>query len=427
MSSSLQDSYDAGFARLSAREQALEAKARDMDARLSGLKDIDVLLSLIETKLSLALLMMGRAAGFGAAGNAPALEEPGHERLETGIRDKALSAFGLLEGLLSEDISEDQKNAVSEDPRFAPVKEKIEEFILKGGGGFLHAEIESKAATRLSRMIVTSVRKYMTDDDKYPPLDLDNLPEAVRSFLLTFFPDLVSENPQQPPYGIEEGEEETYSSEVLKLPLSQAVFYLETELIPELEKKLAESPGDGSIQKEIADLRKSTEEYKKMRFFPRSVPIFPEKGYYSDGITTYTDDGEMLVPIPLPATIRSGTNLDRKMELVRMDLVRRAAGKGICPELDREYRRLQSLESGMRGSSRQASAKLDVGWGFRVLKKDQPVLRRLEDKEGFKELERIAAGGNPGDAARRVAALLKADQDRGELPPVIGISRSDPS
>jgi hypothetical protein len=419
MDSSIQDSYEASFARLSLEEASLEEKTRDMDARLSGLKDIEVSLKLIETKLSLCLLMMGKLADGEEAARAK------HADL---IREKALSAFSALEGLLSESVSEDQRNAVSEDPQFAPVKEKIERFIVQGGGEFLQAvEQDTEDRRTLAHHIVASIRKYTGDDDRYPPLDLEKLPNFVRQFLLTMFPELVREDPEQPPYGIEEGESVTQSSERMKLPLSQAIFYMENELIPELRKKLAESPGDRAVQKEIDDVKKKVEEYTKMKFFPRSFPIFPEKGYYSEGMTIYSGDGEMMVPIPLPVTIRIGTNLDRKMELVRMELVRRLAGKGICPELDAEYKRLKSLESGMRGSSIQARGKLDAAWGFQVLKKDEPGLRRLEDKEKFQELAKLAAEGSSGAAAQRVAGLLKKDQDtRGELPPVIGIAKKDP-
>ena len=101
------------------------------------------------------------------------------------------------------------------------------------------------------------------------------------------------------------------------------------------------------------------EEYRKLRFFPRSTPVLLEKGYYTEGMTGYTVDGEMLVTVPIPVSFRSGTNLDRIMELVRMDVVRRIAGRGVSPEIDREYRRLRSLESGTRGSSRTASMKLE--------------------------------------------------------------------
>ncbi len=111
-----------------------------------------------------------------------------------------------------------------------------------------------------------------------------------------------------------------------------------------------------------------------------------------------------------------------------MDLVRRLAGKGVCPELDKEYRRLKSLESGKQGSSRTPSLKMDPVWGFKALKDEFPALARLEDKKGFKELENLAAKGNARDSSRRVSALLQGDAGRiVSLPDLTETSQSDPS
>ncbi len=133
-----------------------------------------------------------------------------------------------------------------------------------------------------------------------------------------------------------------------------------------------------------------------------------KSGFYTDGITSYTTDGEMLVPIPLAVSFRSGTNLDRMMELVRMDVVRRIAGKGVSSLVDEEYRRLRSLQSGIRGSSRTASMKIDTAWGFRVLRQEFPVLARLADKERFEELVDMVHG-RPG-AEKRIEALMENDE-----------------
>jgi len=175
-----------------------------------------------------------------------------------------------------------------------------------------------------------------------------------------------------------------------------------------------ESPGSTALQDEIRRLRERVEDYRKLRFFPRSTPVLLEKGYYTEGMTGYTTDGEMLVPIPLPVSFRSGTNLDRIMELVRMDVVRRIAGRGVSSELDREYRHLRSLESGMRGSSRTASMKLDTSWGYRVLKQEFPFLARLADKRRFEALVSEIQTGR-GSAERRVEALMTRDQAQGRL------------
>jgi hypothetical protein len=152
--------------------------------------------------------------------------------------------------------------------------------------------------------------------------------------------------------------------------------------------------------------------------------VLLEKGYYTEGMTGYTADGEMLVPIPLPVSFKSGTNLDRKMELVRMDVVRRIAGKGVSRAIDREYRRLRSLESGIRGSSRTASLKLDASWGYRVLRQDFPFLGRLADKGKFGELAILVRSTGSGRSEQRIEALIEQDQETtGVRSPLLG---SDP-
>ena len=401
--SSIRDPLSAQVEALSGRETALAAQAAEIADRLSGLKDLDVLLPLAEVRLEWCLTMMR----WLARGDAP-------EDARDGITERSLSAFSIIDGLMTENISEDQREAFSKDPRFSPVKEKLQEFILAGGGDFLESrKIDGDKQRHLARSIVASIRKYIGNDDTYPPLEVEEYPASIRKILLILFPAFVREHPQKPPYGIEEGEEVEYSSQKMKLPVSQAILYLEEEMLPEMRKKLEESPGDRELQDEIRGVERTAEEYKRMRFFPRSVPVLLEQGYYTEGFTSYTDAGEMLVPIPLTVRFKSGTNLDRRMELVRMDLVKRIAGTGISPELDKEYKRLQSMESGIRGSSRTPGFRLDTVWGFAALKTEFPSIARLEDKEGFKELLKIAAGGSASESARRVAALLRADESAG--------------
>jgi len=121
------------------------------------------------------------------------------------------------------------------------------------------------------------------------------------------------------------------------------------------------------------------------------------------------------VSIPLSVSWRSGTNLDRTMELVRMDVVRRIAGRDVSAEIDEEYRRLRSIESGTRGSSRLPSFKLDPAWGSWVLRQDFPFLARLSDKTGFQELIRLVRFGSLGAAQRRIAALMEEEQGEARL------------
>ena len=319
------------------------------------------------------------------------------------IAKKALEALRLVEGLLAENVSEDQKGIVQATPLYADFKRLLEQFLLAGGGGFLEArQTDARARRVLSRSIVAAIRSTPVRTTARRLFNWRTALPSLRPVLRFLFPVMIRENPQMPPYGIEEGEEVVYSSRNMKLPISQAIFYMENELIPELEKKLGDDPGSRALQEEIQGVRERVEEYTKLRFFPRSTPVLLEKGYYTEGMTSYTTDGEMLVPIPLAVSMRSGTNLERRMELVRMDVVRRIAGRKISADLDREYRRLRSLESGMRGSSRTPSMKLDTVWGYRVLRADFPFLGRLTDKGRFAELVKIVQSG--GGAGRSGAS-----------------------
>jgi len=421
MAGSLQSSREREIAELSVEETRLDDQVRSMAEGLSGLKDIDLVLSLARVKLDLCIRLMGEIARQASPG----------EREVTGksVTERAFAALRLVESLVADNISEDQKGLIAEQPLFAEVKARLQDFLLAGGGGFLEAPEGNERRSRiLSRAVAASIRKFMGEDDRYPPLEVGRYPPFVQKTLLFLFPVLVRENPQTPPYGIEEGEEITLSSQAMKLPLSQAIFYIERELMPALQARLGQSPGDAGLQEEIGRLTDQLAEYRRLRFFPRSTPVLLEKGFHTDGMTGYTADGEMLVPIPLPVTYRSGTNLDRKMELVRADVVKRIAGRGVSEEIDREYRHLKSLESGMRGNSRLASQKIDAAGGFRSLRQDFPFLARLEDKQKFRELVEIVRAGGIGASERRIAGLIEEDREARRDPAgFIGISRTSPS
>ena len=395
-------------------EARQEGLARDMDSRLSGLKDIDLLLSLARTKLRLCLSLMKRAGDRGGGAS--------FEELEGTIGRRASAAVRIVESLVSQNISEDQKGIVQASPLFPQVKALFEQLIVSGGGGFLERlEIGERKRRILSRVVVTAVRKYMGEDDRYPPLDIERYPPLVQKLLLMLFPVFIRLRPQKPPYGIEEGEEEIYHSRAMRLPLSQAVHYMENELVPDLERKLLAQPGDLRIQEELERVRAKLDVYRTLRITPRSTPVLLEKNFHTDGMTGFTPDGEMLVSIPLAVSFRSGTNLDRKMELVRMDVVRRVAGRGVSVEIDEEYRRLRGIESGIRGSSRTPSFKLDPGWGSWVLRQDFPFLLRLSDKERFQELVDMVRSSPLRTAQKRIAALLLEDQGAGKLPASLAI------
>ena len=149
-----------------------------------------------------------------------------------------------------------------------------------------------------------------------------------------------------------------------------------------------------------------------MRFIPRSTPIVVEHGFYTQWLTGYTAEGEALVSVPLRVTYRSGTNLDRAQELIKDEIARQAAGRGICADLDAAYYYLRSLESGIRGSSRTPGLRLNVKRGFRSLKQAAPALARLEDRAELRRLLALVANSSRGHAEREIAALLAAGGGR---------------
>jgi hypothetical protein len=393
--------FDAEARLLAEEESRLAAAVRDTEERYSGLRDLDAVLSLAGARLRRALHLLRRS--------------PPREEERALIAKLGRAALAPVESLVTENLSEDQRGEIQARRLFAEVRSLAEEFVLAGGSSLLQDDPDARRRRTLARSVTASIRKYFGEDDLYPPLALDKLPGWLRSVVLFLFPVMFREHPEQPPYGIAEGEEVTYSSQALQLPLSQAVFYLENELLPMLEEELAKAPGTASLQNEIARVTARVEEYRKLRFIPRSTPVLLEQGFHTEGMTSYTADGEMLVAIPIPVSFRSGTNLDRKMELVRMDLVRRLAGRGVSPEVDEEYARLRSLESGPRGSSRAPSMKLDAAWGYGVLRREYPFLRRLADKEAFKALVTAVGAGGRGPGERLIESMIDEDGRSSDL------------
>jgi len=410
---SLQQGFDVRLGELVAAAAQLEEQARGLEEAYAGLKDIDLSMRLAAARLDVCLHVLGRLA-----------ERPDLRETATA---HALGATAILDGLAGENVSEDQRAELRSGPAWEAVRERLERLLAAGGAALLaHPDLDDRRRRILARGIAASIRKYATADDLSPAIDPDRYPPLVRRLLATFFPVLARRHPEPPPYGIEEGEELTYSSGHLTLPLSQAILYMETEVLPELERRLARSPGDRDLQAEIRLTEQRIEECRRLRFFPRSTPVLLEQGFHTEGMTAYSADGEMLVRVALPVRFRSGTNLDRRMELVRADLVKRLAGRRVSETLDREYRHLRSLASGIRGSSRTPSFKLDAVGCFRQLKREFPALARLEDKEAFKQLAAMAGSRVPGRAERLIGEIVARDH-AGEPGTLTRIARSDPS
>jgi len=397
------------------REAILQNRLNQEDLKYSGLKDLYSVLELVAVKFEIANHLL---ADFDPAKSEPEGSEGASSAAQI-IRIRSTDAVNMLEDLRTLNISEDQKNLITEAEAYARVRDAFERFILSGGGVFFEAKIgDAKKTKLLSRAVVDSVRKFMAPDDRYAPaFKTEDLPRIFHRLVNFFLPILAPEGQQDPPYGIEEGEEVSLSSERMKMPLSQAVYYLETELLPRLQKDLQADPGSRGLQKEISLVQDKLREYKSISFRSRATPINLEKGFYTDWLSQYTADGELLVTVSIPVRYKSGTNLDRLKEMVQTELVRKLAGKGICPALDEDYRFRKSLESGRRGSSRLPSFKLDIRRGFQELKSLYPALKRLENKEEFRQLVELVGGSGRKRSQRLVESMIQGDsRDLPQLP-----------
>ena len=363
------------------RESVLENRISEEDLLYSGLKDLDGILALIAVKFEIANHLLSRLDP--SRGNSD-----GQSTTIELVREKSVAAVAMLEELRNLNISEDQKNLITEAQGYTQVRDQFQAFILRGGGIFLQAKVEEAHKVRtVSRALNESLRKFTAADDRYAPMfRIEALPGLLRRLVNFFLPILAPEGQTDPPYGIEEGEEVRLSSERMKMPLSQGIYYLETELLPRLQNALELNPGSRSIQRQISIVQERLREYRNITFRTRATPINLEKGFYTDWLSQYTAEGELLITVPVGVQYKSGTNLDRLQEMVQTEFVRRLAGKGICPALDGDYRFRKSLESGRRGSSRLPSFKIDINRGYQEIKQLYPAVKCLEDKPAFRNL-----------------------------------------
>jgi hypothetical protein len=371
-------------------ETQLEEKYNLLQFQYTGLKDLDVIFDLINCKFSITLASMQFVENSS--------DQSSRESVMRLAGEKARDAVARLEELINVDVSEDQKTEISGSRGYVAARENFNTIIVKGGSFFFEKQDDDDWIDKkmISRAVAGAIHKYVLPDDNYAPLfKTEELPEPLRRIANVFFSNLAPEGQSDPPYGIEDPEEqEIYSSDTIKLPLSQAIHYYEHERIPELESELKANPGDSEIQKQIELLWERVTEYKKLVFFPRSIPIVAPQGFYTEGLTQYTEEGELLVVVDLPVKWKSGTNLDRQQDLVKDDITRRLAGKGICPELDDELARLSRMDSGPKGSALFPRSKLNTRIGFRNLKRKYPTLSLLDNKKDFQRLIEEAKDGN---------------------------------
>ena len=355
----------------------------------AGLSNLDHVLGLVECRLQIALAILQLLATTG---------EPAPQ-LHARAREAAQAAIAMLDELLASGVSDDQRSAISDHPAYVAAKQTLERLIVAGGGSLLEPESLPVAKARLvSSVIAAALRAHAAPDDRYHQLIRpENMPRWLRTPVRLLFSVIAPEYQAEPPYGIEEGDEEQLTAERIRLPLSQAILFLREEVLALLREQLAETPGDAELQARIADTEHYITQLERLRFIPRPTPLVIEHGYYTNAIGGYTADGELLVSVPLAVSYRSGTNLDRVRDMVKQQVARRLAGRGVSETLDQNYRHLRSLQSGLRGSSRTPSLKLDAHRAFIQLKREIPMLRRIDTTDGLRQLLEMA-----GRSRRRV-------------------------
>ena len=374
---------------LERREAELLVMVASAARDYAGLSNLDHVLGLVECRLQIALAILQLLATTG---------EPAPQ-LHARAREAAQAAIAMLDELLASGVSDDQRSAISDHPAYVAAKQTLERLIVAGGGSLLEPESLPVAKARLvSSVIAAALRAHAAPDDRYHQLIRpENMPRWLRTPVRLLFSVIAPEYQAEPPYGIEEGDEEQLTAERIRLPLSQAILFLREEVLALLREQLAETPGDAELQARIADTEHYITQLERLRFIPRPTPLVIEHGYYTNAIGGYTADGELLVSVPLAVSYRSGTNLDRVRDMVKQQVARRLAGRGVSETLDQNYRHLRSLQSGLRGSSRTPSLKLDAHRAFIQLKREIPMLRRIDTTDGLRQLLEMA-----GRSRRRV-------------------------
>jgi len=397
------DAFTIAIDKLKAQEKLLEEQLAYYDHNFSGLKDIGLIFELIITKLDLALIILDQQRSF---------KIDRQDMAYQAAQEKAAEGINLFESLTKENISLDQQELIKEAPEIAAIKEKINQLIAQGGGVFFEKQIAGdKKRKKIARVINTAILKFVSADDRYEPLfKTERLPGFLKKLVHQFLPVFGKEYQKDPPYGIEEGEEEEVCfADKIKMPISQAVYYLENELIPGLEEKLAQNPGDKGLQQKIRLNREKLAEYKSIHITPRVRPLVVERGFFTDTYTGYTLEGEPLVSMPVSVKFRSGTNLDRIQYYVKSEIVRQLAGQGIVEELDREYKRLKKLESGTQGNSRTPGFKIDTEKWFAPLKQQIPILNLIENKKDFLMIINTVTSSGKQQALRYIEDLLNLE------------------
>ena len=374
------------LAELEAAESNLIVQFEGVEQELAGLIDFDLGLALVVCRLDIAILGISVRSkqGLGGARLFARASRAAREAVE--LYDRLKSAAGM------------SLSAIDEFPLDQQIKSRLEALILAGGGALFDIELPSKGNSSeiIAGIIADAITKYAPPDDQYESIFAG---EALLPIMNRFFPGFVAGADMLPPFGIDE--EEIESTQQIALPLSQAIAFY---------RKILE--GVSSDPQKSEEIRHRLSELEAISVRPRAQPLILPKGYYTEGLTRFTRDGEPLIPIALEASYSTGTNLDRVMELVRDEVVRKIAGKGLSEPLDTEIERLKSLESGRLGNRLFPRSALDTSrWYSRVCLR-YPQLRVLEDKAAVQRFISVATRSRPRALRKQIAQALSGTRRR---------------
>lgn len=364
---------------LLAEIRELENRIGEVDLAYGGLKELDDIYRVIILKLDTALLLLHHSD----------TREP-KERV--GVASTlARQALMQTDSLQTANVSLDQKDEITDSPEMTEIRGKFQQLVLFGGAALFDA-----GDTRhvLVRKVTAALRKALL---KYAGGQHQQTGEKqVKDDHLA-------------PYEIKEGEEDILLSEKITLPLSQAVLLIEEEILPAVEEKLKESPGDPDLIKQKNKLEEQLADFRTTKFFPRARPHTMEKDLFTATLAGYTRDGEVLVTLNLSTIQSTGNTYDHLLEHLRVEIIRDCAGAGVSQSLDGEIMKAHSPSAGKRFSLLESLNVLDVPGMFRSLSMEYPFLRRIENRDDLKLLADLAAGGRKKELDTLIARMAKED------------------
>lgn len=361
------------------RIRELEERIDTDNLLYGGLKDLGDYLELIQAKLDLALLLF----------NHPDSRDS-EERVKL-AGTQAREALMQTDSLNNENISLDQKDEITDAPEMAEIREKLQRLVLLGGAALFEV---GDTRRLLVRKVSSALRKALF---KY----------TGGQHQLTGERSVKEDHLAR--YEIPEGDEDILLSDRMVLPLSQAIVLIEDEILPAVEKKLEENPGEPQLLARKNRLEEQLAEFKSAKFFPRARPHTAEKDLFTASLAGFNADGEALVTVGISTVQSSGNTYDHLLQHLRVEIIRDCAGAGVSRKLDEQLQGRHSPRAGRKYALLDSLNNLDVAGMFRVLSMDYPFLRRIENREDLKLLADLAASGRKSELNRLIAGMVMED------------------